>query len=542
MITLLDGFVDEPSCLGVPPYISPYVRYIAGAIKDAGEKYEYITIEEWRKGREIKGDILVILAGAVVPGRYLRGMPISFREFQEICKNFKATKILVGSAVRYGFGRGGGKSFIDGGKYVDYSVKKDGDAFLYEFLNGEPVDRLRTKTEWRRWSILGAEIVKQHPDYPQPLIAEIETYRGCVRWFTGGCSFCIEPLFGKPLFRDENEIIKEVEALVAAGVTNFRIGGQSCFFSYKAKGVGESECPMPNIDAIRRLLEGISKMQPKVLHIDNVNPSVVANWEEKSREIARLVVKYCTPGNVAAFGMESADKKVIEENNLNATPEEVLEAVKIINEEGGIKGWNGLPSFLPGINIIYGLRGERRETYIENYRLLKEIKEKGYLLRRINIRQLAPFRERKTKINKEFFKRFKRMVNEKINLLMLKKMLPTGSILRDVYLEIHKGNYTFGRQVGSYPILVCLPYKNKLERFIDVKIIGHSFKSVTALEYPLDVNSASFAALNALPYTGRKMAAKIIRNRPFKNIYEVINLFNDKNAGKEVAKWIVINH
>ena len=31
-IALLDGYVDEPTCLGVPPYISPYPRYIAGSI------------------------------------------------------------------------------------------------------------------------------------------------------------------------------------------------------------------------------------------------------------------------------------------------------------------------------------------------------------------------------------------------------------------------------------------------------------------------------------------------------------------------------
>ncbi len=537
MITILDGFVDEPSCLGVPPYISPYVRYMAGAIKDIGESYEYVTIEEWRKGREIRGDILVILAGAVVPGRYLRGMPISFKEFKEICKGFKGVKILVGSAARYGFGRGGGRGFIDGGKYVDYLVKRDGDAFIYEFLNGEPLDRFRTKEEWRRWSVLGAEVVKQHPDYPQPLIAEIETYRGCVRWFTGGCSFCIEPLFGKPLFRDEKEIIEEVEALATAGVTNFRIGGQSCFFSYKARGIGKSECPTPNVDAIRRILEGIKKMKPKVLHIDNVNPAVVANWEEKSRKIAQLIVRYCTPGNVAAFGMESADEKVIKENNLNATPHEVLDAIRIINEEGGKKGWNGLPFFLPGINIIYGLKGESKKTYIRNYRFLKKVRESGYLLRRINIRQLAPVRERKVKIDKELFRKFKRIVNEKINLPMLKEMLPWGSILRDVYLEIHKGNYTFGRQMGSYPILVCLPYKSQLNRFVDVKITGHSFKSVTASEYPLNVNTASFTALKTLPYIGEKMAAKIIRHRPFKNTQDVINLF-DGEGREKIIEWI----
>ena len=45
-IIILDAYVDEPSCLGVPPYISPYVRYLAGAVSDSGFDYTYITIDE----------------------------------------------------------------------------------------------------------------------------------------------------------------------------------------------------------------------------------------------------------------------------------------------------------------------------------------------------------------------------------------------------------------------------------------------------------------------------------------------------------------
>mgnify|MGYP000480482490 CR=1 FL=1 len=539
MITLLDGFVDEPACLGVPPFISPYARYIVGAIKDAGENYEYMTIEEWRKGRKIKGDILVILAGAVVPGRYLRGMPISFKEFCEICSHFKGVKILVGSAAKYGFGQGGGKKLIDGSKFVDYAAKEDGDAFIYDFLNGNIQDRKRSIDEWRRWSILGAEVVKYHPDYPQPLIAEVETYRGCVRWFTGGCSFCIEPLFGKPLFRDEKDILREIKTLMEVGVTNFRLGAQSCFFSYKAKGIGKSEIPRPNIDAIRRLLKGAAELKPNVLHIDNVNPAIVAEWEKESIKISELIVKYCTPSNTAAFGMESADERVIKENNLNATPEKVMKAIKIINEIGGKRGRNGMPYFLPGINIIYGLRGERKETYIKNFKFLKEVLDRGYMLRRINIRQVICFRGDKIRIDKELFKKFKREINQKINKAMLKRILPKETVLKDVYLEIHIGNKTFGRQIGSYPILVCLPYRAGINRFANVKIIDHSFRSVTAIGYPININKASFEMLKSIPFIGEKRAAKIIRNRPFKKINDLQNLF-DEDLQSKLLKWIEV--
>src|SRR3989338_903924 len=68
----------------------------------------------------------------------------------------------------------------------------------------------------------------------------------------------------------------------------------------------------------------------KVLHIDNVNPlKVVA---DKGSETTKAIVKYCTSGNVAAFGIESFDADVAKQNCLNASPQIAYEAVKILNK------------------------------------------------------------------------------------------------------------------------------------------------------------------------------------------------------------------
>lgn len=538
MITILDGFVDEPACLGVPPFISPHARYTVGAILDVGETYEYITVEQWRKGSKLSGKILIVLAGAVVPGRYLRGMPLSFKEFISICASFRGTKILIGAAARFGFGQGGGKPRIDGSSYVDFSVSKDGDAFIYDFLNGTVQERNRKKSEWKKWSVIGAEVVKCHPDYPQPLIAEIETYRGCVRWFTGGCSFCLEPYFGKPLMRDVGDIIKEVKTLRACGITNFRLGGQSCFFSYRAHGIGKTETPQPNPSAIKQLLKSIGTMNPTILHIDNVNPAVVAEWKKESREIIELIVTYCTSGNTAALGMESADERVIKENNLNATPEQVFDAVKLINEIGSTYGNNGMPAFLPGLNILCGLRGEEKETYNINYKFLKELVEKHLLLRRINIRQVVYQTDVPTRINKAVLRSFKELINTKINKIMLERMLPKGRILKDVYLEITKGNNTFGRQIGSYPLLVHLPYKTETNKFVNVKVVNPSYKSISTLEYPININKASFDILKCLPYVGERRAAKLVTHRPFKKLNDIKKILEDIEEKNELMAWV----
>ena len=53
--TLLDGYIDEPTCLGVPPYISPYPRYIAGAIRDFDKSAQisYFTIDQIRSDNSL---------------------------------------------------------------------------------------------------------------------------------------------------------------------------------------------------------------------------------------------------------------------------------------------------------------------------------------------------------------------------------------------------------------------------------------------------------------------------------------------------------
>src|SRR2546425_10965923 len=78
-VVILDGYVDEPSNFGVPPYISPYPRYVAGAVRDAGHEWEYVTVDQVRAGHPLNGDLLVLLSGPIVPGKYLRSLPISER-------------------------------------------------------------------------------------------------------------------------------------------------------------------------------------------------------------------------------------------------------------------------------------------------------------------------------------------------------------------------------------------------------------------------------------------------------------------------------
>ncbi len=534
MIFVLDGYVDEPSCLGVPPYISPIVRYVAGAIRDTKNGFVYLTIDEHRKNPEKidkikKSDLLILVTGAVVPGKYLKGMPVSQRETGEIGK-LDCVKIVGGARARFG---------LDNFEDFDFVAKKDMDAAVYDFLKGNLVDRYRTEQEWSRWSIKGAGVVKHHPDFPRSLIAEIETMKGCVRYFTKGCSFCIEPLYGKPLFRDVDDILKEVRALNNFGVVNFRLT-QSCFFSYKAKGIGETETPKPNTDEIKKLLSGIGSTAKnlKVFHVDNANPAIISEHPVESEKILKLLVEYCSSGNVLALGMESADLSVIKANNLNATPEQVMNSIEMINKIGRERGNNGMPKLLPGVNIVCGLKGETKETYKLNYDFLKKVLNRGLLLRRINIRQVLGFREKFLRKHHSLFVKYKEKIRREIDHEMLKKIVPYKTILKDVFMEKQIGNTTFGRQIGSYPLLVGIPYKTQENIFINVVITDWGMRSITGIEYPFNINKASLKATESLPCIGKKRAMRIIRARPFKSEDDFINCLDDKNIGENLIKFL----
>lgn len=508
-VLIFDGYIDEPGSLGVPPYIHPLVRATFGAVRNADSVPHYITVDQWRSGKTVpQTDLMVVLSGMSVPGRYLRGMPASRRELLQLIERYPGETVLGGpAALELGL-----KEHFHHAHYLDAA------SAVYDLLNsGSAKDRWREMEEWNRWMMLGADCVLSHPDHPQPLIAELETYRGCIRYVNGGCSFCVEPLKGRPVCREPEDIVAEAAALRERGVVNFRLGAQTCIISYKAELDG-TDCPRPNPEALEQLLSGISALGPEVLHVDNANPAVMARHPAETESILRSLVRHCTPGNVLALGMETADPEVVRRNNLNAEPEEVLWSVRTINRLGGERGSNGLPYLLPGINVLVGLEGEKTSTLDLNLRFLQNIMDEGLLLRRINIRQVIPVRrEFAPTVSHSAFLKFKEKVRNDIDRPMLERLVPIGTVLRQVYTEMREGKVTFGRQIGSYPLLVGIAHPVELDRFVDVAVVGHGFRSITGVRYPLNINTCHITALESLPGLGRKRAIRLFKARPMKD-------------------------
>ena len=251
------------------------------------------------------------------------------------------------------------------------------------------------------------------------------------------------------------------------------------------------------------------------------------------------LVRLSSPGNLLSFGLESADPRVTEANNLNIDADGCLEAIRMVNTVGRDRGESGMPRLLPGLNFVSGLDGETKETFDLNLGFLKRLLAEDLWVRRINIRQVRPVRREfePTGLHPEF-RRFKEAVRATVDHEMLRRVVPEGTVLRDVYLEMHEGHVTYGRQIGSYPILVGLPYDAPLDRFLDAKVVSHGRRSLTAVEFPLDVNRASLRALSALPGIGARRAARIVRARPFSSWSAFAASLDDAAVAAGVASYV----
>ncbi|HZO21485.1 MAG TPA: radical SAM protein, partial [Steroidobacteraceae bacterium] len=308
--------------------------------------------------------IVVVIAGDAVPSVHLQARNGSLDEIDQMLALVHGRRVLLGPLAAQVLA----DPQIYGGRFDAVHTHTVTSADL---LGGS-----RSAAAYERLAAdrgAYAELIGQLGWRP---VAEIELYRGCTR--RRFCSFCNEPV-KSPLvrFRDPSDVLAEVTKLYEAGVRNFRLGQQTCFFSYLNR----------DADAIERLLAGVRERCPEleVLHIDNADPLAVAS--RTGAKIARLVARYCTEGNCAPMGIESFDPVVIEANALSCTPEILLRAVANISDAGAHTGPRGLPVLLAGLNLVYGLPGETHRTHYENLSWLVRILDAGYLCHRINVRQ-----------------------------------------------------------------------------------------------------------------------------------------------------------
>jgi radical SAM superfamily enzyme with C-terminal helix-hairpin-helix motif len=563
-VALVDGYVDEPTCLGVPPYISTYPRYIAGAIwtKNPITEILYHTIDQVRvsfaDAQQLwaKSDLIILIAGMIVPGKYVGGTPISVREAKSLFSSSllrDIPKVLVGPWARFGCGIEGGRLAL-GSEVLsppfDHIVSGDPEIVIGQVLDNsnswDSVDLRQVRTcsqEIEPYIERGTRIVTQHPNFESKyIICEIESYRGCPRFLTGGCSFCVEPLYGIPQQREHTAIAREIAALDSLGIRAFRIGHQADLFTYGSLEMGDEEFPRPNSEAIEQLFSSVRKVAPhiKVLHIDNVNPGTIARHPEESIAVAKSIIKYHTPGDVAAFGVESVDPEVIRRNNLKANASEILDAVRVLNEVGKMRPPSGLPHLLPGINLLYGLPGESKRTLQYNIEFLQDLIKEELLVRRINIRQVIGLPgtrvvgEQAGKVRRNEFFRHREAVRDTIDIQMIRRVAPPGTILESVFIDADEGGHYLLRQLGTYPLLCHMPKGADIGKQMSVFVVDHGPRSLTVLPYPLKTETASLAQWKSIPGIGTKRATRI---KALGHVADLAQLQSQLDV--ELPKWLV---
>ncbi|MCZ7392078.1 MAG: radical SAM protein, partial [Candidatus Methanoperedens sp.] len=210
-------------------------------------------------------------------------------------------------------------------------------------------------------------------------------------------------------------------------------------------------------------------------------------------------------------------------------PDEVLDAVKLLNEVGAARGTSGLPELLPGINFVHGLKGETENTFELNFEFLKKVLGSGLMVRRVNIRQVMTFAgtamygfDEAVKKNKATFLRYKEKIRNEIDFPMLRRIVPVETVMKDVRTEIYD-KITFGRQLGSYPLLVGIPMELELNKSFDIVVTDHGHRSITGLPLPVNLNRMPLKIIQMLPCVGKKQVAEILRERPFKGKEDIMN-------------------
>jgi radical SAM superfamily enzyme with C-terminal helix-hairpin-helix motif len=531
---LIDGYVDEPAQFGVPPYISAYSRYAFGVAKKCGYDVIYQTIDEIRKNEIPHHDLLIVIGGVTVPGNYLGGMPMTVEEAKKLSSSSSAKlKVLIGSMAEYAVDRSGGivakRNAFEG---YDLKLWRNYEMELYNAL-------CDVKWSKSRYDLINeiieesAEILEQHPNFPD-VFCEIELGMGCER--RTHCSFCTEPLWGDFISRPVEDVIREIKVLYRSGARHFRLGRISNIFAYMGK-------IKPNVDAIEKLYRGIREVAPdlKTLHTDNANPGYIYSNLKEAEKVLRIIVENNTPGDVLSMGVESFDPEVVRMNNLKIDFSHFLDVLKMVNSVGGARV-EGVPKILPGVNLLFGLIGERKETYKINYESMMQILELGLLIRRVNVRKAMAFPDtplyatlkgKAPRVNESLYKHFKYILRRDFDHEMLKRVFPAGTILRDVIIEKHEGGISYGRQIGTYAILVGIPKFISLRTHVDCVVVSHGQRSLTALEIPIDINNLPLKALKWIPGIGKKALSEIELNRPFKNK----NDFFEKTK-VEISEWI----
>jgi radical SAM superfamily enzyme with C-terminal helix-hairpin-helix motif len=262
----------------------------------------------------------------------------------------------------------------------------------------------------------------------------------------------------------------------------------------------------------------------------------------------QAITRHNTEGDGLSLGVESADPAVKEANSLKVSADQALFAIRLINEVGCSRRTpESLPSLLPGLNFLFGLAGETKESLELNKKFLQALLSSDLAVRRINIRRAMIFPDsaleraspqNPSRVKERDYRRWREWVRSEVDPEMLGRVAPNGTIIRGVIAEERRGNVVFGRALGSYPPLVGIVSKSLgAGDKADVMVTGRGGRSLTAVCHPLDANSCGREELTALPGLGRARAEFIISKRPCGTVKEILDEMDSPGIAERLLRY-----
>jgi radical SAM superfamily enzyme with C-terminal helix-hairpin-helix motif len=255
IVVILDCFTAEPSGLGIPPFLSPYVRDAYAALRKARPQHDirYLTVDDvrWclnggtpfvappRTDRRTysastnrlealsllrAADTVVVVAGEAVPIEPMHAEVGTLAEIVGALAHVRGSRVLLGPLVNeLRTAAGSQRGLFD----IQHTHTMSARTWSLGSNRPLPFEELRES----RAGVDFAGLVSQLAWDP---IAEVGLYRGCTRRLA--CSFCSEPVkHASVAFREVDDVLEEVQDLYAAGVRRFRLGQQACFFSWSSE-------------------------------------------------------------------------------------------------------------------------------------------------------------------------------------------------------------------------------------------------------------------------------------------------------------------
>lgn len=203
---IIDCYTDEPSGLGVPPFLSVHSRYIAGALDQINRKYYYLTIDDLRynngeknannsynkriinatKNKDAVDKILknakkmYIVMGCFVKYEYVSAEPPSFNEVNDLLSKYSNKKLLFYSLGGNELKRKNIRRTVPQGLFDEIIFGN-----TYNYFIDEKENRFKPNYDkLKSIAIHSSSVLKQ---LSRPLVIEIETATGCNR--KPGCHF-----------------------------------------------------------------------------------------------------------------------------------------------------------------------------------------------------------------------------------------------------------------------------------------------------------------------------------------------------------------